>query len=63
MRLRRVGSVGGTTVRQSEGVAMYGGRDERLRAAVAVVSVPLLVGRAIMLDLKHKPISLFQERT
>lgn len=63
MRLRRVGSVGGTTVRQSEGVAMYGGRDECLRAAVAVVSVPLLVGRAIMLDLKHKPISLFQERT
>jgi len=50
-------------VRQSEGVAMYGGRDECLRAAVAVVPVPLLVGWAIMLDLKHEPISLFQERT
>lgn len=36
--------MGGTSMRQSEGVAMYGGRDECLRAAVAVVAVPLLVG-------------------
>lgn len=46
--------MGGTAVRHRECVAMNGGRDERLRPAVAVVAVPLLVGRPIMLDLEHK---------
>lgn len=41
-------------MRQSKGVAMYGGRDERLRPAVAVAAIPLLMGGAKMLDLKHK---------
>lgn len=54
--------MGGTAMRQRECVAMNGGRDERLRPAVAVVDIPLLVGRPIMLDLEHKPISLLNKK-
>ncbi len=54
--------MGGTAMRQRECMAMNGGRDERLRPAVAVVAIPLLVGRPIMLDLEHKPISLLNKK-
>ncbi len=49
-------------MRQRECMAMNGGRDESLRPAVAVVAIPLLVGRPIMLDLEHKPISLLNKK-
>lgn len=44
MRLRGVSCVSGTTMRQSESVAVYGGWDERLGSPVTVVPIPLLVG-------------------
>lgn len=46
--------VGGAAMWKGEGVAMHGGRDESLRAPVAVVAVPFCVGRGGMLELKTK---------
>lgn len=46
--------VGGAAVRKGESVAVHRGRDESLRAPVAVVAVPFGVGGGGMLELEPK---------